>query len=463
MMSGRISNNQIDPGSFRDPSGFVFTHGEDIYRQVNKVYGPTYDLLRSSGLYDQLAAKELLIPHQEVSPDWEVDAQAYKIIKPEKVPFISYPYEWSFSQLKDAALVTLEIQTISMEHGLSLKDASAYNIQFLKGRPVFIDTLSFESYDEDKPWVAYRQFCQHFLAPLALMSLTDVRLGQLLRSNIDGVPLDLAASLLPFRSRLTFSLLTHIILHAKSQAHFSPSDVKSTKRKMSRQGLLGLLDNLQSAVNRLKWKEAETVWGDYYQNTNYSDSAFEYKKELVGRFLKKANASKVWDMGANTGTFSRVAASFGIPVIAFDFDPAAVEFNYREVKKNKETLILPLLLDLTNPSPGLGWENRERSSVFDRASIDTVMALALVHHLAISNNLPLPKIALFFKRICHKLIIEFVPKSDSQTKRLLSSREDIFSDYNIEGFKNAFEPLFEFVSEEKIPGSERTLYLLTRR
>ncbi len=197
-------NDEPVAASFRDPSGFLFSRNGALYRQINRVYADDYDHLISSGLYDQLVKSGLLIPHREVSEKPVYPELAVKVIQPELVPFISYPYEWSFSQLKDAALATLAIQKRSIKAGMSLKDASAYNIQFINGKPTLIDTLSFEIYKEGKPWDAYRQFCQHFLAPLALMARVDVRLGQLLRVFIDGIPLDLASRLLPASTRAKF-------------------------------------------------------------------------------------------------------------------------------------------------------------------------------------------------------------------------------------------------------------------
>ena len=209
-------------GSFRDPSGFIFTVNDTLYRQVNHLYKEEYDLIMSSGLYDHLKKSKTLVAHQEVSLDLSPDPQiAYKVIKPDPIAFISYPYEWCFSQLKEAAILTLAIAKRSLAYGMSLKDASAYNVQFKNGRAIFIDSLSFEKYIEGKPWIAYRQFCQHFLAPLALMAYRDVKMNQLLRTNIDGVPLDIASKLLPLRTRLNFGLLTHIHLHAKSQQRFA--------------------------------------------------------------------------------------------------------------------------------------------------------------------------------------------------------------------------------------------------
>jgi len=232
---------------------------------------------------------------------------------------------------------------------------------------------------------------------------------------------------------------------------------------MSRVGFLGLIDNLESAIKKLKWQPRGTEWADYYQNTNYSSGALHHKRQIVAEFLDKINPKSVWDFGANVGIFSRIASDRGIQTISFDIDPAAVEKNYLECIEENEANILPLLLDLINPSPGIGWQNQERTSLLERGPADAVFALALIHHLAISNNLPFDKIANFLNRICRSLIIEFVPKNDSQVQRLLSSREDIFPDYTQQAFESEFRKSFRIQESTKIRESERILYLMERR
>jgi hypothetical protein len=453
------------PSSFRDPSGFLFVQDGVIYRQVNALYRNHYDHLLKSGLYQSLVDAGLLIAHTEASLNLAKSGDAYKIIRPEVVPFISYPYEWCFSQLKAAALATLEIQKRALTFGMSLKDSSAYNIQFVKGKPTLIDTLSLEVYQEGLPWVPYRQFCQHFLAPLALIGYGDIRLSQLLRVYLDGIPLDLAASLLPLRSRFRLPLLLHIHLHARSQQHFSDKvvDRDTARGKVSRQSLLGLIDSLESAVKKLQWSPHGTDWADYYQDDSYDSAGIEHKKQLVADFMDKAAPKTVWDLGGNIGLFSRIAADKGMQTVSWDMDPGCVEINYRQVITNGETNLLPLVLDLTNPSPAIGWENRERMSILERGPADTVLALALVHHLAISNNVPLGRTADFLAELCRWLIIEFVPKSDPKVQKLLSTREDIFSNYTRQGFENEFGRLFTVERSEQIRNSKRILYLMRRR
>lgn len=462
-----MTNQQNSGGhaaSFRDPGGFLFSRGGVLYRQVNQTYAEDYTRLMGSGLYERLVKAGLLITHTEVDQVPLTKEASFKIIQPERVPFISYPYEWSFGQLKSAALATLSVQKRALKAEMSLKDASAYNIQFVRGKTTLIDTLSFETYQEGQPWVAYRQFCQHFLAPLALMALRDVRLNQLLRAYIDGIPLDLASALLPRRTRLNFGLLTHIHIHAGAQKKYAGEEVKSRKiGSMSRQAMTGLIESLELTVQKLDWTPRGTEWGNYYDITNYSDAAFDHKKQLVGEWSARLSPALAWDLGANNGAFSRVAGENSSFVVSFDIDPAAVEQNYRQVKKDKTENLLPLLLDLTNPSPAIGWANRERDSFGGRGPADLVLALAVIHHLAISNNVPLPQLADFFAETGKWLVIEFVPKRDSQVQKLLAARADIFPAYTREGFESAFKERFAIREAVEIRESERVLYLMERR
>lgn len=451
--------------SFRDPSGFLFQRNDQIFRQVNSCYKDDYDLLMSCGLYEKLVQKQMLLPHQESDVPACVPDLAYKIILPQKVNFISYPYEWSFSQLKDAALQTLRIQKTALQSGMILKDASAYNIQFHHGSPILIDTLSFTRYIEGQPWVAYRQFCQHFLAPLALMSLADIRLNKLLQIYIDGIPLDLASKLLPRSSWIKGGILTHIHLHAYAQKRYSAPTGASAKKniRMRKEAMMGLIESLARIVKKLTWKASDTDWVNYYQETNYSKEAFEQKKQIVYRLIQDLAPQSILDLGANTGEFSRLGKDIeDCQIISTDIDPGAVELNYLECKKAKIKNILPLLIDLANPSPAIGWSNTERQSFFRRAPVDLLLALALIHHLAISNNVPLRDIAHTFASLGKNLIIEFVPKEDSQVKKLLASRQDIFKDYSSEGFVQAFTHDFTLQKQIPIPGTCRTIYWFSK-
>jgi hypothetical protein len=460
-----MKTGEVLASSFRDPAGFVFSYQEEVYRQVNHHGRDDFDLFLQSGLYERLVAKGYLVSHQEVSVPSPAPDQCYKILKPEQIPFISYPYEWSFSQLQDAALLTLRIQKQALKSGLSLKDSSAYNIQFLRGKPVMIDTLSFEKYPEGAPWTAYRQYCQHFLAPLAVMRYSGVHIADILRAYLDGIPLPLASRLLPARARLNPGILLHIFLHASSIRRYTQGEgqAKIQGRSVSKTSLLGLVDSLGKTTSRLKWKPSKTSWGDYDPIESYSDAARDDKARIVEAFIQAAAPETVWDLGANQGVFSRIAARAGALTIAVDSDPLAVERHYLHCKQSVEANLLPLVMDLTNPSPALGWQSRERLSLLERAPADLALALALEHHLVIGNNVPFASLAEFFARICRWLVIEFVPKSDPQVQRMLLNRKDIFADYDQDSFAAAFGQYFEIIQSAKVQDSERTLFLMKIR
>lgn len=443
-----------NPASFKDPSGYLFTKDGQIYRRINSMYFSEYDHLMGSGLYQKLTAGKLLISHQLLK---RITKEL--IIKPLEIPFISYPYEWSFSQLKDAAIQTLKIQKLALDYGMSLKDASCYNIQFLDGQPILIDTLSFEKYKVGQGWIAYRQFCMHFLSTLLLMSLIDVRLNRLLQVYIDGIPLDLTNSLLNYKSWFNFGALIHIKAHSKAEHKFSEIDFNRNSKSLKLSSLYGLIDNLENTIRNLKLKNQKTEWAQYYQDTNYSVKSIRDKKQIIKSLLSQIKPRQIWDLGANDGTFSRLADSESL-VISFDIDPSAVENNYLFNKEHSIKNCLPLLFDLTNPPPGLGWANQERMSFSERGPADLIMALAFIHHLVFSHNVNFDMIATFFCRLTKYLIIEFVSKEDSQIKRLLRNRKDIFTDYKQSNFEKAFKKRFTILSSQQIKDTTRHIYLM---
>lgn len=294
-----------------------------------------------------------------------------------------------------------------------------------------------------------------------------MRLAQLSKVHIDGIPLDLASRLLPTRTWFSINILLHLHLHARAQQSFAASDDTGISRRkyrpLSKAGMLGIVTELKSLIQGLDWNPTGTEWADYYSDTNYTDRAFKTKRAIIETFLDNIDPKDVWDIGGNTGVFSRIASSRGISTVSYDIDPAAIEISYRQAKKEKNQKLLPLIIDLTNPSNGIGWANQERQTLAERGPVDCIFAFALIHHLAISNNVPLAKISSYLSILGKQLIIEFVPKSDSQVKRLLSSREDIFDKYTIEGFEAAFSQ--NFMIREKVPvnDSERIMYWLERK
>ncbi len=449
--------------SFRDPSGFVFHSKGQFFRQINRSYAAIYDKVINSGLFDSLIEKKWLLPFEEDGSEAFKSDDGYKIIKPQRIPFISYPYEWSFSQIKDAALLTLNIHLSALQKGLLLKDASIYNIQFWQGRPIFIDHLSFDSSDRYGVWPAYGQFCRHFLAPLVLMARVNIQLGQLYRFYIDGVPLELATTILPARSLLNPGLFMHLYLHSRSQNKYADQGNKlKESRKLTLNQLTSIAQSLHNTVKSISWEPSNTEWGDYYTDTNYNDVAMASKKEIVSDFLRQVSPKNVWDLGGNIGVMSRLALHNDTNVISFDIDPADVEKNYLQCKEDKETNLLPLIMDFNNPSPDIGFACRERVSLTSRGPADLMLALALIHHLSISNNLPFNYLSEYFASIGNCLIIEFVPKKDSQVQRLLASREDIFANYTEENFEASFSNNFSIKRKELISESDRIVYLMRK-
>ncbi len=455
-----------DPSSYRDPAGFIFTIDGVVYRQINKIADEAFTFFNTSGLYKKLVAQKLLVSHTEVKnlKNIEADSDRLTIIKPRQVPFISYPYEWSFPQLRDAALLTLRIQKLALEHGMILKDASAYNVQFIGKKPIFIDTLSFARYEAGKPWEGYRQFCEHFINPLSIAHFSTEQAITMLQTYIDGIPLNLAVGLLPKKAKLKKGLFAHIYLHERSQRKHQGSGTQAAtvpSRKVSKFALNGLMSSLEAATKAMTPPKVSTEWGKYYEFTNYNDKAFQDKAKLVESFMSKLNTKPrvVWDIGANNGEFSEIAAKSGAYVVAWDIDAKAVAANYKKDMYNEH--MIPLVQDVAMPSPAIGWALTERLSLIERGPADVVFALAVVHHLAIGRNVGLSKIAELMSKIGKNIIIEFIPKTDSKVKHLLTSRKDIFLEYTIEEFEAAMGTYFELKVKKQISDSERWLYLYT--
>jgi hypothetical protein len=456
---------QKESSSFRDRSGFIFYEGDSVFRAILPGYKKSYDTFMASGLYQALADKKLLLSHKEISSSDLQPADVYKTLHVPRIPFISYPFEWCFTQLKEAALLTLEIQKTALEYGMSLKDASAFNVQFYNGAPVFIDTLSFEPYEEGKPWVAYRQFCNHFLAPLSLIAKVDPEFRKLSQLYIDGIPLNVASSALPYKTRFSPFYQMHIHYHAKMEMKYSADTEASSKvkLKLSKNKLIAIISHLESGIRSMSLPVNKTEWSDYYNEFSYSDESIAHKKSLVKEWATLVKPVNTWDLGCNTGMFSEIVQNISANVVSFDIDHLAIEKLYAYTKKKDSKNLLPLVMDLSNPSPAIGWANRERMSFTERAPADLILALALIHHISISNNVPFHDVAAYFSSITSSLIIEFVPKSDPQAQRLLVTREDIFHDYDKSSFEASFAKYFFIEKAENIQGTERVLYLMKKR
>ena len=454
---------KLEAGSFRDRAGFIFYTNSKVYRAVHTSYQTTFEKLIHSQLYSDLVKEDKLIAFGQETPTPEPlnTADIYKVFQVPHLPFISYPSEWTFAELKRAALLTLQIQKRALDANFTLKDATAYNVQFIGRKAQFIDSLSFEEYIEGEPWLAYKQFCQHFLAPLLLAHYGYPELKTLLQNYLDGLPLSLVSKLLPFRSKFNLLASTHIHLHARLEnKHAGDKEFKSSKLKISKQRLLSLLEHLEQGIRGMKQKESETNWSHYYASCSYSEKGIASKKDFVKQHCLALKNNLCIDLGANSGEFSAIASEYFKQVVACDNDQEVL----REIEKKKIKNLLCLQIDLSNPTPSYGWNGTERKSFIERIKHnDLTLALALLHHLCIGNNLPLPKLAQFFSEISGNLLIEFVPKNDVQVKKLLVTKKDIYSDYTLENFKLTFSEHFQFKAEVAIPDSERMLFLLTRK
>jgi hypothetical protein len=447
--------------SFRDPSGYVFIEDNKVKRVINQIYFEQYKALTDSGFYKILFDKKYLIPHQEVSKtDSEITIEASKI------PFINYPYEWSFLQYKHAALLTLKIQKLCLENNFILKDASAFNITFHEGKPIFIDTLSFDFYQENNPWLAYKQFIMHFLGPLVLTKYFGQDHLKILSQNLEGISLQKLSKLLPFKSYLSPTILTNIHLLAKYDKKYE-SDKKTVNNNLSKASQIKLLDGLYDFISNLSVDE-KTEWDHYYNQINYDNVAYQFKKEVVKNWFLAIKGKSLIDIGGNDGTFSRELNDLGKLIIVADVDPNAVEQNYKQVLKNKEKMILPIVADVLNLSANYGFNNEERFSFIDRvkdSNLDGCLALAVIHHITLSGNIPFSLSAKFFSKMAPNLLIEFPNRSDSWVQFLLDSKREFknhFDFYNEENFEKEYSVYFEILKKQRIASSERILYSLKR-
>ncbi len=457
-------SNTTHEASFRDPSGYMFYDGDALRRQVNPIYFKQYHALKEQGIFKTLIKNKLLIAHQEtaVSDDGIV-------ITPEPIPFITNPYEWSFEQYKHAALHTLQVHKFALSKGFILKDASAYNITFHKGKPIFIDTLSFDFYKEGEPWRAYKQFITHFFGPLVLAKHHGAKVFQMMQTHIDGIPMDLIASMLPSKTKLSPTLYTNIHLLAKAEGKHNKDYKAETKTvSLSLKAQNNIIDSLFDYIKKLSIEET-TEWGDYYTKTNYEKAAFANKAAIIKEWVSEEQPKKLIDVGGNDGTFAREVLPTVPDVLVTDIDPEAVGQNYKLAIKNKEQNMLAFVCDVLQPAPGIGFNNTERDSLITRLqnyAPDVTMALALIHHITLSGNVPFVKSAQFFASFSHTLLIEFPKREDTWVASLLMRKREFiqhFDFYNEAEFEAGYGKLFTIEKKIAVAGTERVMYLMKRK
>lgn len=450
------------PASYRDPSGFVFQVDGIYYRQVSKSYAENYETLMSSGLYATLIKNKWLIEHQEIPENLTASNDWYKTLLPDQINLFTYPYEWCFGQLQDAALYTLKILIQSIGKDMILKDASPFNIQFLQGRPVFIDTLSFEKYDASLPWVAYRQFCECFLFPLYLAHYCGIDTGKILTAYPDGIPADVTARLLPRKSRFNPSALMHVHLQARIKTASNPGKPPA----FSRQKLMHLIQHLEHIVKKLTPRPTRnSAWSNYYEDTILSRQYLDEKQRLFREFISSLHFLTAIDLGANDGFFSQILAERAeASITAIDADAACISRLYKTIREKNIPNILPLCIDILHPSPAIGFRNKERASFNDRFRAELVTALALIHHLVLAANIPLEAIPPYFAALSTDwLIIEFVPLEDEKAQELIRNKDRWHMPYDVSSFERCFGEYFSIGKKGKVPGTERILYLMKKQ
>jgi hypothetical protein len=456
-----------DPGSFRDPLSRVFIGEDAVWRGLSPEGLADFEAFADTSTYQRALADGDLVPTGVVPPgEAPIEGEWAGVLRHERIPVVTYPYEWSFAMLRDAALLQLDLARRALAEGILVKDASSYNVQFDAGRPVFIDVGSFERVRPSEPWPGYRQFCELFLNPLYLQAFADIPFQPLLRSSVGGISPSTAAAALRSRHRWRRDVFTHVHLHARAERRYADADAdRDVRGEMRRAGfgpklIAAQMANLERAVRRTEWRLSASTWSAYSERSHYSDRDLSTKEELVKRATEAVGAHTVLDLGANDGHFSRTALDAGAArAVAVDGDHLVVDHLYRELRTQDERRILPLVMDLADPSPGTGWRSRERSSFVDRVRPDLTLCLAVVHHLALTNTVPFPEIVEFLYDFGAPVLVEVPHRDDPMAARLLGrKRSGLFDHYDLPEWERAFEHRFQAEERVTLPSGTRTLY-----
>ena len=474
---------RLEPSSFRDPANRVFYAGDLVLRGLGPGAVEDWEALAGTNFFPAMVAAGKICRTEPVDPARLADpapaaadlAGWATVLRHERIPYVSYPYEWSFAMLRDAALLHLEMLLAALDEGITTKDGSAYNLQWRGVAPLFIDVGSFARLRDGEPWAGYRQFCQTMLYPLLLQAHLDVGFQPWLRAQIDGIEPGQLRRLFGGLRRFKAGVFKHVHLHDAVQARFSGTTTESARADLraagfSRELTVATVRALAKLVRRLDWQPPATGWTDYRATCTYSDDDRARKGEFVTRALKAAGELEaarasggamglVLDLGANDGAYARLAAEHARYVVAVESDPAVVDRLYRQLRDERQERILPLIMDLANPSPGLGWRGRERAAFDQRPTADAVLALALVHHLAIGRNVPLPEVLDWLAGLGRRLVVEFVDPTDPMARRLLANKPaGLFPDYHREAFERLLAERFTVEAREELPSGTRTLY-----
>ena len=455
----------FEPGSFRDPDTRVFHHDGAVFRALSERALADWQRLADTRFYQQLERQGRLIgtrrvAHRDKLPD--LSPQWTAVLEHERLPMVSYPYEWSFSMLKDAALLQLDLTLAALDESMILKDATPFNVQWVGSRPTFIDIGSFTAYEPGDPWAGYRQFCETFLYPLFLQAYRNVPFHPWLRGRLDGMSAEECRSFLSSRDYLRPGVLTHVYLQAMAQTRYEDSNA-DVKKELHAAGFgAGLIKNnvsrLRRTVHGLHWRPARSTWSDYQRTHTYDEADLERKTDFLGHVLRSRRWSLVWDIGCNTGVYSRLAADNAEYVLALDADPVVIESLYQELRHETHANILPLVGDVADPSPGLGWRGRERQTLVDRGDPDLLVCLALVHHVVIGRNVPLADFIAWLAEFDADVVLEFVDRGDPMVERLLHNRRGQAIDYSREAAEAVLESRFHIVARAPLASGTRTVY-----
>jgi ribosomal protein L11 methylase PrmA len=456
-----------DSGSFRDPSGRIYHHDDRVYRTVMPPGREHFEFVRSTGLIDELVSSGQLVAESvvDVAILGEASARASFLLEHPRLPFVSYPYEWSFSALKSAALMQLDIHLKALAHGVTLSDATAYNIQFVGSEPVFIDALSFRKYQDGEYWSGHSQFCEQFLNPLLFESKLGVAFNAWYRGSLDGIRSEEIDHALAWYRKLSLGAFANVVMQARFQRqsrgnHGTASG--AVNRPLPVSAFKALLQSLRRWISRMEPREIATDWQGYAESNSYAGQEKAAKSRFVADFVEKVSPSTLWDIGCNTGDYSVLAIESGAQfVVGFDFDHKVIEAAYRRARASG-VRYLPLVIDAVNPSPSQGWAQAERKGLNERGGADAVLALALVHHLAIAKNIPLEDTVAWLVSLARHGVVEFVQKSDPMVCKLLQFREDIFEDYGQEAFEACLSARARIIRKEEVSASGRTLYWYER-
>lgn len=458
-----------EPGSFRDPSGAVFSHEGRIFRTISEGAAPAFDAVRTTGLLDRLESQERAVGTRFIESPPEIgDGDIRYVVEHPRLPFVSYPYEWTFSALKAAALHHLDVQLEAMDKDVTLSDASAYNVQFVGPRPVFIDVLSFRPYRDGEFWAGHKQFCEQFLNPLLVRALLGVPHNDWYRGSLEGISSEYLSRALSLRHKLSWNVLTQVVLQAALQrsvgGRLDREQAEAiNRRRFPRSSFVAMLQRLRRYIEGLQPADrAPTQWQDYADDNTYSHDDLSTKKQFVGDAVTAADPAMVWDLGCNVGEFAEVALDAGADhVVGWDVDHGALEAGFKRAEERRHNF-LPLHFDAANPSPSQGWGQAERYGMAERGPADTVLALAFVHHLAIARNVPLDHVATWLTKVGRTGVVEFVEKGDSTVRQMLAVRKDIFPDYTLDAFLSAMSKHARITRRLALsaPGSESMRHLI---